>query len=69
LSGIPEDLSFIEKDVMRTYLQELKKHIATKGFDKYYSPQVLPQEIDLLKKMLTFHPAHRLSIEEVLSHG
>lgn len=62
-----EKLDFIPNALARqTILDYADLH--TRPFHTFFVPDANPLAIDLIKKMLAFHPADRLTAEEALNH-
>ena len=61
--GTPKDIEGIET---AEYLKQLR-YSKGKPLESLY-PKADPSAIDLLKKMLQFHPEHRCTAEEALEH-
>jgi len=65
----PEDkLDFITSSFARETILESRRH-STRPFEDYFIPDANPMALDLIKKMLAFHPKDRLTAEEALSHS
>lgn len=62
-----EDLTFINSEHTLNYIKKLPK---TKGSINWNEkiPNANPMAIDLLKKMLSFSPENRITIEEAIKH-
>ena len=61
-----EDIASIQSELASTMLESIP-NIKTKNFNQIF-PVANSTEIDLLKKLLTFNPNYRLTIEEALKH-
>uniref|UniRef100_A0A383W0P6 Mitogen-activated protein kinase n=1 Tax=Tetradesmus obliquus TaxID=3088 RepID=A0A383W0P6_TETOB len=61
-----EDIAFVSSDKARRYLRSLPP-CPRADFRKLY-PHADEQALDLLSRMLVFHPAQRISVEEALAH-
>ena len=61
-----DDLDFISKKEAKDFIMKFEKKNKI-PFSKLY-PGANPLALDLLEKMLTFHPKKRISIKECLSH-
>eukprot|EP00759_Apiculatamorpha_spiralis_P051405 PhF_6_TR5217/c0_g1_i1/m.7527 len=70
LLGVPEPDVYADfgSEAARRYLDQLQKnrHVGTSFRDKF--PMASEEAIDLLSKILVFHPDRRLSMQEVLEH-
>jgi len=67
LGSPPESqMDFITNDKAKEFMMKLK---GKKGRPfKEMFPDASPEAIDLLEKMLAFHPARRITVEEALAH-
>lgn len=65
-SPSPEDVDFITKPEAKEFILKLPKK-EKKSFSKIF-PKANPVALDLLEKMLTFHPKKRITIKECLEH-
>jgi mitogen-activated protein kinase 1/3 len=65
-SPTAEDLDFISKPEARAFVMKLPKKTKKKFSDIY--PNANPVALDLLEKMLTFHPKKRITLQECLEH-
>lgn len=63
-----EDLSSIKSEIGVQKIRELHHHGAPSLDDMLRGKEVDPNTIDLLKKMLVFNPAKRISAAEALQH-
>ncbi|KAI6177609.1 Mitogen-activated protein kinase [Aphelenchoides bicaudatus] len=61
-----EDLQCIINEKARSYLMSLPQK-PRQPWQRLY-PNVEPRALDLLDKMLTFNPNHRISVEDALAH-
>lgn len=61
-----EDIFSIQSELTSSMLESLPK-IKTKSFSQIF-PIAKSSEIDLLRKLLTFNPSYRLTVEEALKH-
>ena len=61
-----EDLDFISKPEAKEFILKLPKKSKKKFSDLYKGAN--PVALDLLEKMLTFHPKKRITIKECLEH-
>ena len=61
-----EDLNCIRNEKARSYLQSLPYKPKIPWTRLY--PNAHAQALDLLEKMLTFHPQKRIKVEEALEH-
>ncbi|ERM95719.1 mitogen-activated protein kinase homolog NTF6 [Amborella trichopoda] len=68
LLGSPEDsdLGFLRSDNARRYVRQLP-HFPKQPFSEKF-PDLSPEAIDLVEKMLVFDPCKRISVEEALRH-
>ena len=62
-----EKLDFIPNLLARQTILEYRD-LHTRPFEDYFVPDANPVAIDLIRKMLAFHPADRLTAEEALAH-
>jgi len=62
-----EDLNFISNSKAVAYIKTLK-HQDKIPFNKLY-PNATPLAWDLIERMLSFNPQHRISVDDALSHG
>ncbi|XP_057420998.1 mitogen-activated protein kinase homolog MMK1 [Lotus japonicus] len=67
LIGTPseDDLGFLNENAKR-YIRQLPPYRRQSFQEKF--PQVHPEAIDLVEKMLTFDPRKRITVEEALAH-
>ena len=65
-SPTAEDLDFISKPEAKEFILKLPKKSKKKFSDLYKGAN--PVALDLLEKMLTFHPKKRITIKECLEH-
>ena len=61
-----EDISFIQSQKARAYNRSLPPSPKA-NFEEMY-PEANPLAIDLLRKMLEFHPERRITVEQALQH-
>lgn len=61
-----EDLDFISKPEAKEFILKLEKK-KKQNFSQIF-PKANPVALDLLEKMLTFHPKKRITIKECLEH-
>ena len=59
-------ISKIDNEKNKEFVQQLPKREG-KNFDEYFAG-ANPQAIDLLKKMMTYDPEERITVEEALAH-
>eukprot|EP01035_Chromulina_nebulosa_P028322 gene28322-37376_t len=64
---IPEKQDFITSAVALRILSKLS-HITAPPFSSFFPCGVNPQALDLMQKMLQFHPADRITVDAALSH-
>lgn len=62
-----EDMSFLSASKQTTYLKQFNIDCESIQFDEIF-PYESPDALDLLKKMLSFNPYFRVSVEECLEH-
>lgn len=60
-------ISKIDNEKNKEFVQQLPKRDG-KNFDEYFSG-ANPNAIDLLKKMLTYDPEERITVEDALAHS
>jgi len=65
-SPTDEDLHFVSSEKARRFIQSLPKSSGV-AFETTF-PKASPLAIDLLRKMLTFNPAKRVSVADALAH-
>jgi serine/threonine protein kinase len=70
LIGSPSNdlINQIEDEDNKKFMRELPKRKGT-DFNELFKAWPNPDAIDLLKKMLTFDPTKRITIEQALSHA
>eukprot|EP00730_Choanoeca_flexa_P015743 TRINITY_DN7297_c0_g1_i1.p1 TRINITY_DN7297_c0_g1~~TRINITY_DN7297_c0_g1_i1.p1 ORF type:complete len:364 (+),score=87.39 TRINITY_DN7297_c0_g1_i1:192-1283(+) len=66
--GLPseEDIRAIRNANARRYVRQMRRHEPV-PFQHLY-PEAEPGALDLLNRMLTFNPQHRITVEEALAH-
>lgn len=62
----PGDMDFVTNKNALTFIKK-QKVIPKVNFKEYY-PDAHPEAIDLLERMLQFHPEKRISVDEALEH-
>jgi len=62
-----EDLDAIQSDYAAQMLENIPDHSKAGGLDEMY-PNADEESMDLLKKLLTFNPDKRISVEQALEH-
>jgi len=62
-----EDLDAIQSDYAAQMLENIPDHSKAGGLDEMY-PNADEESMDLLKKLLTFNPDKRISVEQALDH-
>ena len=67
-TGTPsdEDLDFVKSERARAFMKK-QAHKPKVPFSTIY-PDANPEALDLLEKMLVFHPKKRITIEQALKH-
>ncbi|XP_058101071.1 mitogen-activated protein kinase homolog D5 isoform X1 [Magnolia sinica] len=67
LIGTPTeaDLGYVNENARR-YIRQLQRHPRQSFTEKF--PNVHPEAIDLVEKMLTFDPRRRITVEDALAH-
>ncbi|KAL9329962.1 hypothetical protein ACSQ67_004965 [Phaseolus vulgaris] len=68
LLGSPDDasLEFLRSDNARRYIRQLPQYRKQKFSTRF--PNMLPEALDLLEKMLIFDPNKRITVDEALCH-
>nr|KYP58641.1 Mitogen-activated protein kinase 4 [Cajanus cajan] len=68
LLGSPDDasLEFLRSDNARRYIRQLPQYRKQKFSARF--PNMLPEALDLLEKMLIFDPNKRITVDEALCH-
>ncbi|CAG2172568.1 unnamed protein product [Oppiella nova] len=61
-----DNLNFIINPRSRAYIQSLPFRVKVPWAQKY--PDADPDALDLLDRMLTFNPLHRITVDEALAH-
>lgn len=62
-----EDLDWITNEKARRYISQLPSTPRRTNWQELY-PEANPEAVDLLSKMLVFHPSHRITVDEALAH-
>ncbi|KAJ4951519.1 hypothetical protein NE237_028351 [Protea cynaroides] len=68
LLGSPDDSSlwFLQSDIVRKYVRQLLQYPPQQFSAKF--PNMSPEAVDLLEKMLVFDPNRRITVDEALRH-
>jgi mitogen-activated protein kinase 15 len=66
-SPTKEDLDSIESDYAAQMMENLPEHSRKNGLDDLY-PNADDDAMDLLKKLLSFNPSKRITVEDALEH-
>lgn len=68
--GRPDEseLNFITSDKAKRFILSLPTERTVPKFESHFPKHDNPQAMDLLRKMLQFHPTKRITVEEALRH-
>jgi mitogen-activated protein kinase 15 len=66
-SPTSDDLKSIESDYAAQMMENLPEYVRKNGLDALY-PDADDDSMDLLKKLLTFNPSKRITVEQALEH-
>jgi len=66
-SPTSDDLKSIESDYAAQMMENLPEYLRKNGLDALY-PDADDDSMDLLKKLLTFNPSKRITVEQALEH-
>eukprot|EP00752_Nemacystus_decipiens_P003339 g3089.t2 len=68
--GLPpeEQLSFVTHPAARKAIMS-RANVKPKDLQSYFPADASPLALDLLRRMLVFHPEHRITVDEALEHA
>ncbi|CAM9826168.1 unnamed protein product, partial [Laminaria digitata] len=68
--GLPpeEELSFVTHPAARKAIMS-RANTKPKDLESYFPADASPLALDLLRRMLVFHPEHRITVDEALEHA
>ncbi|CAM9900835.1 unnamed protein product, partial [Discosporangium mesarthrocarpum] len=68
--GLPseDELSFVTHPAARKAIMS-RANSSPKDLESYFPADTSPLALDLLRRMLVFHPEHRITVDEALEHA